>query len=252
MRAFVLCVCLSAVAAAQEAAPALKPQQPNAKGTELSQPAAASLGTTDPAMPSNGFTLPAGTRIPIVIKHAISTKNAKPNDPIYAETNFPVVQDGRVLIPVGTYVQGVITRVQRPGRVKGRGELLVHFNTLIFPNGYTVMLPGALDNVPGAEHGKVKDEEGTIQGDSNVGHDMATIGKTTAAGAGLGTIVGNDVGSGHALAGLGAGAGGGALVGLATVLMTRGPDLRVESGTTIEMVLERPVTIDRDRSRARY
>jgi type IV secretion system protein VirB10 len=163
-----------------------------------------------------------------------------------------VVQDGRVLVPVGTYVQGVITRVQRPGKVKGRGELLVHFNTLIFPNGYTVMLPGALDNVPGAEHGTVKDEEGTIQGDSNVGHDMATIGKTTAAGAGLGTVVGDNVGRGHPLSGLGAGAGGGALVGLATVLMTRGPDLRVESGTTIEMVLERPVTIDRDRARARY
>jgi type IV secretion system protein VirB10 len=247
MRTFVLCLCLTTAAAAQEAAPTLQ-QRPNS--ANVAQPAATPGAAPDPAALSAGFTLPAGTRIPIVVKHAISTKNAKPNDPIYAETNFPVVQDGRVLVPVGTYVQGVITRVQRPGRVKGRGELLVHFNTLIFPNGYTVMLPGALDNVPGAEHSNVKDQEGTIQGDSNVGHDMATIGKTTAAGAGLGTVVGDA--SGHPYSGLGAGAGGGALVGLATVLLTRGPDLRVESGTTIEMVLERPVTIDRDRSRARY
>ena len=249
MRTIVLCLCLTTVAVAQEAAPAAQ-QQAHANGASVSQPAVAP-NAAEPVTSLNTITLPAGTKIPIVIKHAISTKNAKPNDPIYAETNFPVVQDGRVLVPVGTYVQGTITHAQRPGKVKGRGELLVHFNTLIFPNGYTVMLPGALDNVPGAEHGKVNDEEGTIQGDSNVGHDMATIGKTTAAGAGLGTVVGDNTGTGHPISGLAAGAGGGALVGLATVLLTRGPDLRIESGTTIEMVLERPVTIDRDRSRAR-
>ncbi|HUO59324.1 MAG TPA: hypothetical protein VMU24_01560 [Candidatus Acidoferrales bacterium] len=248
MRTLVLCFCVTTLAAAQDATQ----QRTVANTPSVSQPATAPNSEAEPATATGTVTIPAGTRIPIIIKHAISTKNAKPNDPIYAETNFPVVQNGRVLVPVGTYVQGMITRVQRPGKVKGRGELLVHFNTLIFPNGYTVMLPGALDNVPGAEHGKVKDEEGTIQGDSNVGHDMATIGKTTAAGAGLGSVVGGNTGTGHPVSGLAAGAGGGALVGLATVLLTRGPDLRIESGTTIEMVLERPVTIDRDRSRARY
>ena len=51
-----------------------------------------------------------------------------------------MVSNGHVVIPAGTYVQGVIRRSQRPGRVKGRGELVIHFDTLIFPSGYTLML----------------------------------------------------------------------------------------------------------------
>ncbi len=46
------------------------------------------------------------------------------------------------MIPVGVYVQGVVDRVQRPGRVKGRAQLDVHFTTMIFPNGQVVEVPG--------------------------------------------------------------------------------------------------------------
>src|SRR3954462_3142019 len=86
------------------------------------------------------FTVPAGTKIPLVLKQGISTKNAKIGDHVYLQTNFPLVQDGRMVIPEGTYVQGEITNVQRAGRVKGRAEVMMHFSTLIFPNGYTVTL----------------------------------------------------------------------------------------------------------------
>ncbi|HVP43197.1 MAG TPA: hypothetical protein VMS96_07175 [Terriglobales bacterium] len=188
--------------------------------------------------------VPAGTKLPVVLKHAINTKSAQPGDAIYAETNFPVVENDRILIPAGTYVQGSITSVKRPGKVKGRAEVLMHFNTLIFPNGYTVSIPGALDQVPGAENSKVKDKEGTVQADSSKGKDVGTVAKAGATGAVIGAAA-----SGGKGAGIGAGIGG--LAGLAVTMLTRGNDVRLEQGTTVEMVLQRPLVLEEARLEAR-
>ena len=107
--------------------------------------------------------IPAGTKVPLALKQAISTKSAKEGDPVYAETTFPFVVNDRIIIPAGTYVQGKIARVKRPGRVKGRAELLMHFTSMIYPSGYTVMLPGSVENMPGAQKTSMKGEEGTIR-----------------------------------------------------------------------------------------
>lgn len=192
---------------------------------------------------AKGLVLAAGTKIPLVLKHAISTKSAREGDSVYAETSFPVVVNGRIVVPAGTYVQGVITRTQRAGRVKGRSELLVHFTSMIFPSGYTVMLPGAVDNVPGSETSTMKDEEGTMLGEGGKGKDATRVASTTATGAAIGGIAARGGGKGVAI-----GSGAGAAVGLATMLFSRGPDLRLESGSTVEMVLERPITIDTHRA----
>ena len=155
---------------------------------------------------ADAYTLAAGTRIAVVLKHAISTKSARENDPVYAETAFPVVSNGRVVIPVGTYVQGAIQRSQRPGRVKGRGELLIHFDTLIFPSGYTLLLPGAIDSIPGADKTEMKDKkEGSIESQSTKGKDAGTVAATAGAGAALGAVVAGNV-KGAGIGGL-AGAG---------------------------------------------
>src|SRR5437016_12938259 len=114
---------------------------------------------------SSKLIIPSGTKVPLVLKQALSTKNARDGDPVYAQTTFPVVMNDCVVIPAGTYVQGKISNVKRAGRLKGRAEVLMHFTTLIYPSGYTVMLPGALENVPGAEKTSMKDEEGTVRQD---------------------------------------------------------------------------------------
>jgi len=190
-------------------------------------------------------TLPTGTKIPLVLKQAISTKSARSGDPVYAETNFPVVVNGKIIVPPGTYVQGVVSRVERPGRVKGRAQILIHFTSMIFPSGYTVLLPGSLDNVPGAENSKMKGDEETVEGSGSKGKDAATVANTTMAGTAIGGLVGRDA------KGAGVGALGGGLVGLAAVLLSRGPDLRFDTGTTLEMVLERPVEVNRERALAK-
>lgn len=182
-------------------------------------------------------TIPAGSRIPVALKHAISTKSAREGDSVYAETNFPFVLNQKVLVPAGTYVQGKISQVKRGGRIKGRAELLIHFTTLIYPSGYTVMLPGAVENVPGASNTSMKGEEGAIQQDSQKGQKAGTIATT----AGTGAVVG-----GLSRGGKGAliGAGIGGAVGTAIAMLTRGNDVRLEPGTTIEMVIQRPITLD--------
>lgn len=191
---------------------------------------------------SEAYTLPAGTRIAVTLKHAISTRTARENDPVYAETSFPVVSDGHIVIPVGTYVQGVIQRSQRPGRVKGRGELIIHFNTLIFPSGYTLLLPGHIDSVPGADKTAMKDDkEGSIESQGTTGKDAGTVATTAGTGAAIGAITAGSV--------RGAATGGllGAGVGLASVLLTRGPDVRIESGALVDMVLQRDIIVERNR-----
>jgi type IV secretion system protein VirB10 len=249
MRAFLAILLFSAIAAAQQnSTPSLNAAQtaPDApvlvdpKAAPVPAPSVHSVPASNPG--ADAYTLAAGTRIAVTLKHAITTRSARENDPVYAETSFPVVSNGHVVIPVGTYVQGVIQRSLRPGRVKGRGELVIHFNTLIFPSGYTLLLPGSIDSVPGADKTEMKDKkEGTIESQGTKGKDVGTIASSAGTGAAIGAVVARSV--------KGAGIGGlaGAGVGLASVLLTRGPDVRIESGTLVDMVLEREIIVEHDR-----
>ena len=190
------------------------------------------------------LTIPAGTRVPLSLKQAISTKTAKDGDPVYAETAFPFVVNERVVIPAGTYIQGKIARVQRGGHVKGRAEVLIHFTSMIYPSGYTVMLGGSVENTPGAEKTSMKDSEGTIRQDSEAGRKA----KSAAEGAGTGAVIGAITGGGKG-AGIGAGVGG--VAGLAIGMLSRGADVRLEPGTSIEMEIQREVKVDSSRVSSR-
>jgi hypothetical protein len=211
-----------------------------APAAQLKVPAATS-NTVKASVPAAGVNIPAGTKVPLSLKQAISTKTAKEGDAVYAETTFPVVVDDKIIIPPGTYVQGKISQVKRGGHVKGRAELLIHFTSMIYPSGYTVLLPGSLENVPGAEKSTVKDSEGTIQQDSQTGEKLGTVAKTAGAGAAIGGIAGQ----GWKGAGIGAGVGG--AVGGAIAMLSRGADVRLEPGTSVEMVIQREVPLDTSR-----
>src|SRR5438128_858280 len=91
--------------------------------------AQATSGSQTDIPASNQLTIPSGTKVPLALKQAISTKNARDGDAVYAVTTFPVVVNDRIVIPAGTYVQGRISNVKRGGRVKGRAEVLIHFST---------------------------------------------------------------------------------------------------------------------------
>jgi type IV secretion system protein VirB10 len=185
----------------------------------------------DPSKVLPPVVVPAGTVIPVTLTSRISTKNSKDGDGIYGKTAFPITVDNKIVIPEGSHVRGKITEVKRPGRVKGKGELTLNFQTLVLPSGITVPIYTSLGGAGGAGERK---GEATVQGDSSKGDDAKTIG-TDAAGGGLIGVIGGG-GKGAAVGGA-----GGAAVGTAAVLLSRGKDLVLEPGTTIEMVLDRPI-----------
>jgi type IV secretion system protein VirB10 len=198
------------------------------------QPAAA---TPPEKVEPERLVLPVGTRLALILANTVNTKNSAVGDPVYFETIYPVVLANRVVIPVGSFVRGSVTQVKRPGRVKGRGELHVRFDELTLPNGYTTNLSASLASAGAREGEEVDRKEGTIKGDSTKGEDIGTVATTTTAGAGIGAIAGG--GKGTAI-----GAAAGAAAGLAAVLLTRGKELELPRGTTLDVVLDRSLELD--------
>ena len=198
--------------------------------------------TAEPHSPS--VVIPAGSKVPLSLKQAISTKNAREGDAVYAETVFPFVVNDRVLIPAGTYIQGKIMHAEHAGRSKKRAEILIHFTSMIYPSGYTVMLPGSIENTPGADNKGVKDSEGTIQQDKDSGKRLEDAAKGAAVGGTVGTIGGAAAGgyNGARYGGLAGLAGG-----VAWALLKHGPELKLDVGTSIEMEIQRDVAIDMSR-----
>jgi type IV secretion system protein VirB10 len=183
--------------------------------------------------PSEPIVLPAGTVIPISLTNRITTKHAKDGDGVYGKTVFPITINNKIVIPEGSHLRGKITQIQRPGRVKGKGALTLTFQTLVLPNGTTLPIYTSLGGVGGAGE---RTGEATVQGDSSKGQDAKTVGGTAAEGALIGVIA--DRGTGAAIGG-----GIGAAAGAAGVLFTRGKDMVIEPGTTIEVVLDRPLEL---------
>lgn len=220
------------------------------QAAQTSKSANESITATNPpaaqqadASQSHTAVIPAGTKIPLLLKQAISTKNAREGDAVYAETAFPFVLNDRILIPAGTYIQGKISHTERSARGK-RAEILIHFTSMIYPSGYTVMLPGSVENTPGADDHTVKDTEGTIQQDKDTGKRVEEAAKGAAVGGTVGTIGGAAAGglNGARYGGL-AGLAGGA----AWALLKHGPDVKLDVGTSIEMEIQRAVTVDANR-----
>ncbi len=199
----------------------------------------------EPASPAKKiYIVPAGTKVLLQLKSAIDTRSAKAGDGVYLISIFPVVVGNRVMIPTGVYVQGVVDRVQRGGRIKGKAQLDMHFTSIIFPNGSVVEIPGVVDSVPGSKNQTVKnDGEGTIEQNGDKGRNAGRTAEIALpTGAGVGTIGGAE--SGHPIEGGLAGLG----VGLATVgvvsLFTRNADVNIPTGTQVEMVLQRPLQLE--------
>ncbi len=181
--------------------------------------------------------IPVGTRLGLLLQNTVNTKTAAVGDPVYFESIFPVVVNNRVVIPVGSYVRGSVTQVKRPGRIKGRGELHLRFDELILPNGYTIQLSASLASAGARQGEEVDREEGRVKGDSSKGDDARTVATTGAAGAGVGAIAGG-------AKGVAIGGAAGAAAGLAATLLTRGRELELPRGTTVDVVLDRPLELD--------
>ena len=211
-------------------------QQPEGPQSGAPAPVAPRPAAAPQADASERITVPSGTRLGVVLQNGISTRSAKPGDSIYLQTSFPITQNNRIVIPVGSYLRGELLESKRPGKVKGKGEFRLRLDTLILPNGYTVSLNAAPRSADSGGK-ETMDSEGKVTGGGGKGKDVGTVAQTTAAGAGIGAIA-------HGVKGLGIGAGIGAAAGLAAVLLTRGPEAELPRGSTLDIVLEHDLSLD--------
>jgi hypothetical protein len=222
--------------------PAPAGNSPAAPPTQKAQPA-----SSQPSQPEKRtYVVPAGTKVLLQLRSGINTRSAKPGDGVYLASTFPVVVGNRVMIPAGVYVQGVIDRVVRAGRVKGKAQLDMHFTSIIFPNGSVVEIPGVVNSLPGARKQTVKDNgEGTIEQDGEKGRHAGKVAEVAVpTGGTIGSIGG--LKSGHSMEGGIVGIGAGLATAGLVSLFTRGADVNIENGTQVEMVLQRPLMLEEE------
>jgi uncharacterized protein YcfJ len=167
------------------------------------------------------FAVPNGTRLVATLDQALSTETAREGDRVTMTTRSPSEYEGAVL-------EGIVSGVNASGRVSGRADLTLDFQSIRVRNGRTYPFGGVIENVrsPSGETIRV-DSEGTVEdNDSQTGKTV----QRSAIGAALGALIGAVAGGGQGAAiGAAIGAGGGA----GTVIAQGRDQLDLQRGTEV-------------------
>lgn len=194
--------------------------------------------------PKKSVTVPAGTRLALVLTHPIDGKSMHRGDEIFAETSAPVTADNAVVIPAGTFVQGKVQKLTRQG---SRGEILMQSLTVAFPNGYVVSISGPIN---------MESDEGTAWNNPSAG-TKAGMFAAPVVGLGLGLGIGaaahttqsSSLGGTTITSSSPKGLAIGGTVGLAAgaavslILLARSHHFYVEEGSPADMTLPQPLTL---------
>jgi type IV secretion system protein VirB10 len=224
---------------------AAQPQSAAPTETTAPAPSAPAVPADSPVAVANSkIVVPTDTTIPMILMTTINTKSAHVGQFIYCESIYPITVGNHIIIPKGSSIRGTVTEVIRPGHVKGRAQLGLRFDELVLPNGTTRHLRATLAGFGSEGDEKFKPKEGQVEGGGSKGKDAETVARTTLPGAEIGTIVG--AAKGAPLEGLGIGSAAGAATGLVWILATRGKDVVLPYGTSLELQLSQPVSFDRE------
>ncbi len=188
---------------------------------------------------ANAAEIPKGAHVLLRMVNAVSTRTAKVGDYVYLRTASPITVNGRIVVPVESYAQGMVAYTKRGGRVTGKATLAIRLETLMLPDGTVVKFSPRLNAVDSNETGQtVEPPENTIQQGSESGQDAAKVAILAGSGAAIGGL------ADRGWQGAGIGAGVGSAVGLATVLLGRGREVELRQGMTLDVLFERPLTIE--------
>lgn len=191
------------------------------------------------AEPGGEIVLVEGTRIFLQLNDYLSTKHNSEGDSFTASVVVPIYLKDRLVLPKGSIVAGSISRIVRPGRFRGKALLNVLFQSIRIGSTGQLPLVASLATIEPVGNAGVKSES-TIEGEGSKGKDTAQVAKPALAGAGIGALAGG--GQGAVI-----GTAAGAVVGLGTVFASRGKDVELQRGSTLEIVLDRSLTIPNDR-----
>jgi hypothetical protein len=168
------------------------------------------------------YQLEAGTKIRVSMDNEISSEVASVNDTFTTVVAEPVKVRETIVLPVGTVIEGRVTKVERASSGGKGGKLSVRFETIRFENGEKREIEGILTN----ELKAASSQKTSI---------LAVIGGT-AIGALLGTVSKAENG---ALIGAGIGAGAGTGVALAR----KGKNVRIKTDEKFEIQLTKQVIL---------
>ncbi len=190
------------------------------------------------ATPSpKSITVPAGTHMLTKLVSPLNTVSATDGSAVYLEITMPVIADNRVVIPAHTQVMGTVLRERRSGRVKGRAQLRIGFTNFIFADNQVVSIEGAMQGLPNSSRNRRVDAEGTIEAVDQIDRDVKRVVAPALPGAILAALGAGIPGMRLALLGGG--------LGLGNSMITRGNEIVLPVGTSVEMVLKRDLQLDR-------
>jgi hypothetical protein len=205
------------------------------------------------------ITIPAGTRIALVLTQPVQTRYLRRGDDVYAQITSPVSSGDEVVIPPGTFVQGKFDRLERKG---DRGELRLESMGITFPDGYVAPVKGPIN---------MESDEGYAMKDPGKGR-IVGMAALPAAGAGIGTLIGHSFGHSASIVttnncgvninclpqssivpdtqlrdtaiGSGVGLVAGGLASL--FLYFNSHNFYLDQGSPVQMTLQQPLTLDVD------
>ena len=85
------------------------------------------------AQSTETYTVPDGTRIQVRLETSLNSKTHRTGDRFTAKVVEAIMVNGKEVIPAGTTVEGRVAEVKTAGRVKGRSEMNLSYERLIFP-----------------------------------------------------------------------------------------------------------------------
>ncbi|HEY9678581.1 MAG TPA: hypothetical protein V6C76_11260 [Drouetiella sp.] len=191
---------------------------------------------------------PQGLTMPISLQTSISTQVAKAGDLIQAQISQTMDLGNGASIPQGSVLTGTITDAEAGRRLSRSGELSIKFNRLRTPDGIETPISAHLIGGIGKYTDKGSDTSDTVRGEgwkAKVGQTAIRGGVGAGAGAALGTALGAIAGRSGTATGRGAwgGAAIGGGVGMSSMLLRKGRDVIIPSGTQMQLQLDAPATI---------
>jgi len=167
-------------------------------------------------------TIPAGTRLPIVLDTPVASDTSRVEQAVHAHLSQPIVVHGQTVLPSGSRISGVVTDAKQSGKVKGLAHVAVRFNT-VSPRG---------------DDERYNFHAGAVSrtAEATKKRDAMEIGIPAAGGAVVGGLIGGKKG-----ALIGGSAAGGA--GTAVVLNQRGKEVRLGKGAALTLKLTEPLTV---------
>ena len=134
--------------------------------------------------------IPRKTEIFVQLKRSLNTKTARTGDRFHSQVEVPVTVEDKIIIPKGSFIIGHVDVSKTGGRVKGKPEMRLLFDTVILPGGTTRDIRAVLASAEGQKLDETR-EDGTIQGQGGqTGEVAGTATKGAIPGAGIGAIAG--------------------------------------------------------------